>query len=351
MVAKVRSIQAKVIDQRTNMPHSALSSPAISGTTDVYLILGDPVEQVRAPESFNPIFARMGIDAVLVPVHVVPENLNAFVKTAFMSKNIKGMWVTIPHKAPIMDVLDSCDDLGRIAGAVNAVRRNADGQIEGGLFDGEGFVAALSYFNIAYAGKRVLILGAGGAAAAIGASMACKSGGSAAGSPAGASAEVAFYDPAPGKAQQVADRVGASAQARVFTVDSNDPAGFDVVINASPLGLKATDPLPCDVSRMEPHAALVDILMKNQPTPFVRAARQRGLVAHPGFEMMIQQTHLYLDFFGFTEAAAKVRRDADFVRELIYPAELVGEIKRLTVTEFPKRGVDAIGSISRLVTP
>ena len=325
------------------MPHLALSSPAISGTTDVYLILGDPVEQVRAPESFNPIFASMGIDAVLVPVHVAPENLNAFVKTAFMAKNIKGMWVTIPHKAPIMDVLDRYDDLGRIAGAVNAVRRNADGQIEGGLFDGEGFVAALSYFNIAYAGKRVLILGAGGAAAAIGASMACAQ--------FGASAEVAFYDPAPGKAQAVAARIGASAQARVFTVDSNDPAGFDVVINASPLGLKATDPLPCDVSRMEPHTALVDILMKNQPTPFVRAARQRGLVAHPGFEMMIQQTHLYLDFFGFTQAAARVRSDSDFVRELIYPAELVGEIRQPAVTEFPERGVDAIGSISRLVTP
>ena len=329
------------------MPHLALSSPAISGTTDVYLILGDPVEQVRAPESFNPIFARMGIDAVLVPVHVAPENLNAFVKTAFMAKNIKGMWVTIPHKAPIMDVLDRYDDLGRIAGAVNAVRRNADGQIEGGLFDGEGFVAALSYFNIAYAGKRVLILGAGGAAAAIGASMAC----TLAGSPVGASAEVAFYDPVAGKAQAVAARIGASARARVFTVDSNDPAGFDVVINASLLGLKAADPLPCDVSRMEPHTALVDILMKNQPTPFVRAARQRGLVAHPGFEMMIQQTHLYLDFFGFTQAAARVRSDSDFVRELIYPAELVGEIRQPAVTEFPERGVDAIGSISRLVTP
>ena len=102
---------------------------------------------------------------------------------------------------------------------------------------------------------------------------------------------------------------------------------------------------------MEPHTALVDILMKNQPTPFVRAARQRGLVAHPGFEMMIQQTHLYLDFFGFTQAAARVRSDSDFVRELIYPAELVGEIRQPAVTEFPERGVDAIGSISRLVTP
>jgi shikimate dehydrogenase len=68
---------------------------------------------------------------------------------------------------------------------------------------------------------------------------------------------------------------------------------------------------------MEPHAALMDILMKNQPTPIVRAARTRGLAAHAGFEMMIQQAHLYLDFFGLTEAAEMVRRDASFLRDLI----------------------------------
>lgn len=79
--------------------------------------------------------------------------------------------------------------------------------------------------------------------------------------------------------------------------------------------------MPCDVARMEPHAALVDILMKNQPTPVVRAARARGLAAHPGFEMMVQQTHLYLDFFGFAEAAQQVRRDAGFIRDMICPAQ------------------------------
>lgn len=104
------------------MPLQTPTSPFISGATDVYLILRDPVEQVRAHESFNLIFARMGIDAILVPVHVAPEHLNAFVHTALPTKNIKGMWVSIPHKAPIMAVLDSCDALGRAAGALNAVR-------------------------------------------------------------------------------------------------------------------------------------------------------------------------------------------------------------------------------------
>ena len=283
----------------------------VTGSSDVYLILGDPVEQVRAPESLNRVFAHLGIDAVLVPIHLAPRDLKTFVKTAFMAKNIKGMWVTIPHKTSIIDVLDDSTPLAHVAGAVNAVRRTASGRIEGALFDGEGFVASLDYYAIAYAGKRVLVLGAGGAAAAIGASLACTS--------QDAVAELAFFDPAAGRAQALAARLGKAARTRVCAVDNNDAAGFDLVINASPLGLKLSDPLPCDVAHMEPHAALVDILMKNQPTPLLRAARARGLVAQPGFEMMILQTHLYLDFFGFTDAAAVVRKDADFIRQTFYP--------------------------------
>lgn len=301
----------------TSPLHSALS---ITGSTDVYLILGDPVAQVRAPESFNAIFARFGVDAVLVPVHIAPADLAPFVESAFRAPNIKGMWVTIPHKAPIMGVLDHCSELARVAGAVNAVRRNADGRLEGGLFDGEGFKASLAYFQIPFSGRRVLILGAGGASAAIGASLAL--------APEGPAAEIAFYDPVPGKAAEVAARIAAATPCRAWAVDSNDPAGYDLVVNGTPLGLKPTDPMPCDVTRMGPQAALVDILMKNQPTPWVRAARARGLLAQPGFEMMIQQTHLYLEFMGFAEAARALREDADFIRERIYPPELAHEIRR-----------------------
>lgn len=305
---------------------TAARTPDISGTTDVYLIVGDPVEQVKAPESFNLIFARLGIDAVLVPVRVAPPDLDDFVRTAFKASNVKGFWVAIPHKAPITAVLDDCTELGRVAGAVNAVRRNADGTLSGGLFDGEGFVASLDYFSIAWTAKKVLIIGAGGGAAAIAASLAIGP---------RASADVALYDPVPGKAAEVAARIQRSSQARVRAVGSNDPAGYDLVINGSPLGLKPDDPLPCDVARMETHAALVDILMKNQPTPLVRAARARGLVAQPGFEMMIQQTHLYLDFFGLHDAARLVREDCSFIRELIYPDALRGEIPRAQARVLP----------------
>lgn len=320
-LAKVHLEMQIMSDHRSNPAIAKPMVPPVTGSTDVYLILGDPVAQVLAPETFNPLFASMGMDVILVPVQVAPEHLHAFVKTAFLARNIKGLWLTIPHKTPVMAALDHCSALGRMAGAVNAIRRRADGTLEGGLFDGEGFMASLDYFNIAYADKRVLILGAGGAAAAIGASLALAR-------RAGVAAEVAFFDPAAGKAAGVADRIAAATGTLVHAVATNDPAGFDVVVNASPLGLNLTDPLPCDVARLEPHAALLDIVMKNQPTPVVRAARARGLQAQPGFEMLIQQTHLYLDFFGFTEAAQRVRSDATSLREQIYPEVLQGEIRR-----------------------
>lgn len=315
-------------DQRVIPPANPVLVPPVSGSTDVYLILGDPVEQVLAPDIFNPLFARFGHDALLVPVQVAPKNLRAFVQTAFLAKNIKGMWVTIPHKVPVMAALDLSSDLAHLAGAVNAIRRLADDTLEGGLFDGEGFVSSLDYFGIPYAGKKVLIVGAGGAAAAIGASLVQSR-------TTGNAAEVALFDPTPGKAAELAIRLQLANTARVMALASSDPVGFDLVVNASPLGLKNTDPLPLDVQRLAPHAALVDIVMKNYPTPVVRAARARGLRSEPGFEMLIQQAHLYMDFFGFHDIARALRQDTQTIRQQIYPAELLHEPNQANRSAFP----------------
>ena len=109
---------------------------------------------------------------------------------------------------------------------------------------------------------------------------------------------------------------------------SNAPEDFDLVINATALGLNDDDPLPVEVERMAPHAALFDILLRNQPTALVRAARARGLVAQAGFEMLIQQMPHYLRYFGHDAAAEALGDDADFLRELIYPPSMRGEIVR-----------------------
>jgi len=294
--------------------------PSIVGSTALYLLPGDPVKNVRLPRMFNAVFERFGIDAVMAPVQVPRRDLAVFVKAAFLAKNVRGMAIAPPHKPLLVDLLDGCGLFGRVAGSVNVVRRIDNGELEGDLFDGEGLIGALDRYNIPFRGKRVLILGAGVSAAAIGVALA--EGGTVNGAE-----HIAFYDTAAGKAAGVAAKRDSFFDATTVAVESNDPAGYDLVVNATSLGLSPDDALPVDVSRMEPHAALFDILLRNQPTPLVRAARARGLNAQAGFEMLIQQMPHYLDFFGHKDAANGVRHDANFLRELIYPPAMADEIQ------------------------
>lgn len=289
--------------------------PEVSGSTDVLVMLGDPVGQVRAPAALNAVFRRFGIDAIMVPAQVPATGVLPFARAVFEAFNVRGLSITIPHKTALVPLLAGMSPAARLAGAVNAVRREPDGALVGDLFDGTGFVGALRHFGIGTADARVLLLGAGGAAAAIASALAMRAD--------GPPREIAVFDPAPGRADALAGRLAGRVPSRVFAVAPAGPEGFDLVVNASPLGLKPDDPAPCDAARLAPHAAVVDILMKNQPTPLVRAARERGLRAHPGYEMLVQQVPQYLEFFGYAEAAHAVRGDLDFIRGLVVPPETV----------------------------
>jgi shikimate dehydrogenase len=243
---------------------------------------------VQAPALFNPIFRSQRVDAVLVPAQVSPADLPGFVQQVLRARNIDGLWLTIPHKAAVLPLLDRCDRLGQIAQAVNAVRRNADGSLEGALFDGEGFAKALDRFELPVTGRRVLIVGAGGAGMAIAVSMAERG-----------AATVALFDPNAARSQAAADRLNAAYPHQPAQVARRaDARGFDLVVQASPLGMTDADALPLDPASVEPGAVVVDILMKNQPTPLLRACAARGARVYPGFEMLNQQIPDYLRFFG-----------------------------------------------------
>ena len=283
----------------------------ITGTTRVFYCIADPIDQVRAPEVFNAVFARAGMDAVMVPLRVHADRLESTLRALFESPTVGGASLSIPHKAAATTIVDRCSDIAMISGAVNAVRRNSSGALEGDLFDGLGFTGLLQRAAIDYVGRRVLIIGAGGAASAIATALADE----------GVSM-IGLFDPDAEKARQLARRLHARFNIEAFAASSNDPARFDLIVNATPLGLKDTDPLPIDVAAIPAHAAVCDILMKNQPTPLLRRARARGLVAEPGFDMLIRQTPHYLDFFGYPELAEMVRRDDLFVRELLFPESL-----------------------------
>jgi shikimate dehydrogenase len=277
----------------------------ISGTTRVFMVLGDPVSQVQAPQLFNPLFQRHGIDAVLVPAQVHREELQAFCRAVLSAGNIDGLWLTIPHKPLVLPLLERWDRHAELAQAVNAVRRNADGGLEGALFDGRGFTGALRHFGFEPRGRRALLVGSGGAGAAIATALLDEG------------LELLALNDLGDRAAQLARLLAAQDSGTQVVAAGNDPAGFDLVINATPLGLRADDALPLDVARVQAHATVVDILMKPQGTPLLRACAARGIRAFPGFEMLVQQVPDYLDFFGLADAAQAVRSDLCSVRALV----------------------------------
>ena len=281
---------------------------AISGKTRVFMIVGDPVAQVRAPEVYNQLFATHGIDAVLVPVKVPAAQLAGFVRNAFAAENFGGFWVTIPHKAAMQALMQACDPVAEVAGAVNAVRRNASGALEGALFDGLGFIKGLDHFGIAVQDRRVLVLGAGGGGQAVAAALAQRK-----------PSSLVIANRSIDKAQAIVDRLQPRFEVPVSCTTSTDPAGFDVIVNCTSQGLKADDALPTDPARMDAGASVVDIIMTREPTPFLAACRASGLNAHAGFEMLVQQVPEYMRFFGMPELAATLQQDLSGVRQMLYP--------------------------------
>ncbi len=281
----------------------------ISGTTRIFMVLGDPVAQVQAPRVFNRIFERHGVDAVLVPAQVAAAALPDFVRHVTAARNIDGLWVTIPHKPAAAALADTRDTAAAIAGSANAIRRDADGRLHAALFDGTGFVAALRHAGFDPRGRSALLLGCGGAGAAIALAL-CEAG----------LVRLALHDLGD-RAGQLAARLGGHAgTADVAAAADADPAGFDLIVNATPLGLRPDDPLPVDVRRIDAASTVVDILMKAQPTALLRACHERGIAAHAGFEMLVQQIPDYLEFFGLHGTARAVRQDFPELRALMMQA-------------------------------
>jgi shikimate dehydrogenase len=290
----------------------------ITGKTGVFFMVADPIDQVRTPEIFNKVLPLCGVDAVMVPLQVRPDNLVETVRSVFRSPTTRGMVLSIPHKTAAAQLVDRCSKGAATANAVNAIRRNERGELEGDLFDGLGFVKSMDRYALAYRGKSTLLIGAGGAASAIATALAEAK-----------VSRIAVFDPDTAKAESLTRSIEERYAVQTNVQDSNDPAGFEIVINASPLGLQSSDPLPVPPDRLEAGAQVCDILMKNQPTPLLRAAMSRGNVVLPGFDMLILQSPLFLDYFGLPEAAELLRQDDSFARDLLFPEELRGMVKRV----------------------
>ena len=265
----------------------------IRGTTKLIAHIGYPTESFKAPMIYNPWFEKTGVDAVVVPMGVKAEDFATSFGSIFRLSNIHGALITMPHKVSVVDQLDEVTPTVKIAGSCNAVLKRLDGTLFGDMFDGEGFVRGVRRKGRKLDGARVLVVGCGGVGSAIAASLA-----------AAKVAEIGLFDANDMSAQALGGRLVQHYPKLTVTTGSNDPAGYDVVVNATPLGMKAGDPMPMDVSRIAPSTFVGEVVMKQEMTAFLDAVVARGCQYQIGTDMLFEQIPAYLEFFGFPSTTA-----------------------------------------------
>ena len=269
----------------------------ISGKTRLIAHIGYPTESFKAPMIYNPWFEQQGIDAVVVPMGVRADDYRATLQVLRRFTNLHGALITMPHKVVTLDLVDEATPTARIAGACNAILLRPDGSLLGDQFDGAGFVRGVERKGFALTGRRVLVSGCGGVGSAIAASLA-----------AAGVAEMALFDFNTAACEALAGRLRAHYPALKVSTGSNDPAGFELIVNATPLGMKEGDPLPFDVDRIAPGTFVGEVVMKQAYTPLLQAALAKGCPVQLGTDMLFEMIPAYLEFFGFGSATPEQLR-------------------------------------------
>ncbi len=263
----------------------------ITGKTQVIAHLGYPTEAFKAPMIYNPWFEAKGVDAVVVPLGVRPEDYASVLRPLFKVTNLHGALVTMPHKVATTGLVDELTVTAKIAGAANAILRRPDGSLLGDMFDGSGFVRGVERKGRAIKGASALVVGSGGVGCAIAASLA----------QAGAS-KLGLFDAAPAAAEALGKRLATHYPALKIITGSSDPTGYEIVVNATPLGMKAGDPLPIEVEKVAPATFVGEVVMKEEFTPLLRAAKAKGCSVQVGTDMLYEMIPAYLEFFGYGQS-------------------------------------------------
>jgi shikimate dehydrogenase len=269
----------------------------INGHTELIAHIGYPTHTFKSPMIYNPYFEEAGINAVVVPMGCQSAHYPAFLKSVFTLENIRGALITMPHKVSTVGLLDEVTATVRVAGACNAVKRLPDGRLVGDMFDGAGFVRGVQRKGFDVIGKRVLVVGTGGVGCAIAASLA------------GAGiASISLFDVNAAGCEALAQRLKDNYPRIDVHTGSSDPAGHDLVVNATPMGMNEGDPLPMDVSRLSPETFVGEVVMKAETTAFLAAAQARGCRTQVGTDMLYEQIPAYLEYFGLPTTTADVLR-------------------------------------------
>jgi shikimate dehydrogenase len=250
-------------------------------------IIGDPIAQARSPEVFNRLFAERGVDAEMVALHVRPAQLQAALDGLAAIENFGGAVITIPHKPAAAALAAQRSPRVQLAGAANALKRTPAGWAAD-LFDGVGFVAGLARSGRRPDIESAAIVGAGGAGVAIATALL----------EAGAG-RVALHDIDVARAEAACLRLSATWPGRV---EVRLPGSSDrIVVNATPAGMRETDPLPIDLGKLDPRALVADAIMKPPRTALLIEAARRGHPVQEGRHMLDAQAEALWDFLDMGE--------------------------------------------------
>jgi shikimate dehydrogenase len=253
----------------------------ISGTTRLLALIGHPIEHSLSPRMHNAAFAADGLDFVYVCLDVDPDHLPAAVKGAAALK-LRGFNITMPHKRAMISLLDELDEGARISGAVNTVVID-ESSLRGYNTDGGGMVMACQEAGIELSGQRVLLLGAGGAAAAIAVAF----GGAGIG-------ELHIANRSVEHAIELQNKLRGVGMEKVVVhpLDALDEAVLEteIIVNATSLGMKEGDPLPIPAGYVEDGKVVCDAVYRpGTETSLVRLARERGARVATGERMLLYQ--------------------------------------------------------------
>ena len=255
------------------------------GSTKIYGCLADPIDHVKAPTIFTSIFKEKNIDAVMVPIHVDKDNLGNVIDSLKNIKNFKGMTVTIPHKTNVANLCDYLEQDAEFTQSVNWIKFDKDRKLIGNNFDGQGFVAGYLSQKFLIKNKKICIFGAGGAAVSIACSLAKQN-----------IKSLKIINRNFDKANELMKKIKVIDKDLLVEVtgyrDINFLQNYDIIINATSLGLNKDDQLPFDVSKTLPKTVIADIIMQPVETELLKQAKNLSRPVHYGKYMIESQIDL-----------------------------------------------------------
>ena len=264
-----------------------MSDTRIDGSTRLYGIVGDPIVQVKSPELYCELFAAARMNAVMLPMHVLPDRFDTAMPALMGIDNLDGLLVTVPYKARAVAFADRLGPTASRINALNALRREADGTWTGDMFDGAGFVRAAGHKGCVLERRRVTLFGAGGAGSAIGCELA-----------AAGVESLSIIDVQRERAQSLAQTLRREFPGCLCNAVDAVARGTNMIVNASTVGMRADDGLPGELGALDPGTLVGDVIVTEKPTVLIQHAIDRGCQYVNGRDMLRGQSDALMSFFG-----------------------------------------------------